>query len=587
MVKPLLSWLGHRTGVPDAVRHALDAPVPGGARWRYVLGSALAACFGIEAFTGLLLMLDYSPSSASAWGSVYYIQYQTGAGWFLRGLHRFGSYAMVVLLVFHLLQVVIAGAYRAPREANWWVGVVLMLLTLGLGLTGNMLPWDQHGYWAAVVETVIAGGAPLIGPSIQRLAVGGPGIGNLTLTRMYGLHIGLLPTLFILCLMAHAALVRRHGLTPPRVVKDIEPAWPHQVFYRLLAGAVVLGTLVAIVLVNHGAPLEAPADPSGDDYPARPEWYFLWLFRLLKYFPGEREIIATVIVPGAILAVMFLIPLLDKVLPRGLAHFLSCAFVFGVVGGAGYLTYEGWHADAIDSTYQAGRERANRAAARAIQLASDESVGIPPDGASYLLSRDPLHRGGGLFEAKCAGCHAFGGRVPKEQSAADLKGYGSRDWIRGLLEKPDAPAYFGKAANCEGMATWKSASKLSAKELDDVADFVATFASIDPEVSPDDWAAAAKGANHPGRKPFYRECTDCHTMGNLVEREKKTQESPDLFAWGSPRWTARIIKAPGHPSLYGYLAEEQKMPAFGGQLTESDVSALVRYLKGDYIPANP
>ena len=173
------------------------------------------------------------------------------------------------------------------------------------------------------------------------------------------------------------------------------------------------------------------------------------------------------------------------------------------------------------------------------------------------------------------------------QSASDLKGYGTRAWIRGLLEKPDAPAYFGKAANCEGMTTWKGASKLTPKELDAVADFVATFAAIDPEVSPDDWAAEAKAKDHPGRRPFYRECVDCHTMGNLSEREKKTQEAPDLFAWGSPRWTARIIKTPRHPSLYGYLAEEQKMPAFGGQLTESDVTALVRYLRGDYLPARP
>ncbi len=284
---------------------------------------------------------------------------------------------------------------------------------------------------------------------------------------------------------------------------------------------------------------------------------------------------------------LFLIPLLDKVLPRGLAHFLACAIVFGVVGGAGYLTYAGWRADAADPAYRAGRQRAERAAARAVQLAGDDSVGIPPDGASYLLARDPLHRGGGLFEAKCAGCHAFGGKASKDQSAPDLKDYGTRGWIRGLLDKPDAPAYFGKAPACEGMTTWKGASKLTAKDLDDVADFVATFAAIDPETSPDDWAAEAKAKDHPGRKPFYRECVDCHTMGNLVEREKKTQEAPDLFAWGSPRWTARMIKAPGHPSLYGYLLEDQKMPAFGAQLTESDVSALVRYLRGEYIPANP
>jgi ubiquinol-cytochrome c reductase cytochrome b subunit len=451
---------------------------------------------------------------------------------------------------------------------------------MGLGITGNILPWDQHGYWAAKVETVIAGGVPVIGPALQRLAVGGPDLGNLTLTRMYGLHVGLLPLLYGLGLVAQARLARQHGL-------DLRAEQGEGfTFPGLLTWAVALGALAAVVVANGGAPLEAPADPAGDDYPARPEWYFLWLFQLLnQYFHGEREVIATVIVPGATLAVLLLIPLLDKVLPRGFAHFLACALVFGVVGGAGYLTYEGWKRDASDPSYREGLARARAAADRAIQLAGTDSGGVPPEGAAYLLMRDPLHRGGGLFEAKCAGCHAFGGKASAEQSAPDLKGYGTRAWVRGLLENPASPAYYGKSEPCEGMKTWKSASKLTAKQLDDVADFVATFATIDPGTSPTDWAAAAKAADHPGRAPFYRECVDCHTMGNLVEREKKTQESPDLFAWGSPRWTARMIKSPGHPSAYGHLAEEQKMPAFGGQLTESDVAAVIRYLQGDYTPA--
>ncbi len=362
--------------------------------WGYAIGSALTACVVIEAFTGLVLMLAYSPSAASAWGSVHYIHYQVDLGWFVRGLHRFGAYAMIVLVVVHLLQATLAAAYRSPRMVNWWIGLGLMLLTLGLGVTGNILPWDQHGYWAAVVETVIAGGVPVVGPSIQRLAVGGPGYGNLTLTRMYGLHVGILPALFVLGLVMHLRLSRRtrSSLSPiegeGRVdggSEAVSPTGPGRTFFGLAAAAVVLATLVAIVLVNHGAALEAPADPAGDEYPARPEWYFLWLFQLLKYFHGEREVIATVIVPGAIITVLALIPLLDKVLPRGFVHFLASGFVFAVVGGAAYLTYEGWRDDAKDPAYRAGRERAERAAQRAVQLASDDSVGIPPDGASYLL----------------------------------------------------------------------------------------------------------------------------------------------------------------------------------------------------------
>ncbi len=135
----------------------------------------------------------------------------------------------------------------------------------------------------------------------------------------------------------------------------------------------MLGALVAVVVIGHGAPLEAPADPASDDYPARPEWYFLWLFRLLRVFHGEREVIATVIVPGAILSVMALIPLFDKILPRGFAHFLACAVVFGVVGGAGYLTYSGWRGDAADPSYREG-PRAGGASAPTARMQSSSPV---------------------------------------------------------------------------------------------------------------------------------------------------------------------------------------------------------------------
>jgi ubiquinol-cytochrome c reductase cytochrome b subunit len=586
LFRHMASWLDERIGHRNMVQGVLDEPIPGGPRWRYALGSAVMACVVIETVTGLMLMLNYSPSATTAWGSVYYINAQVGLGWFVRGLHRFGAYAMVVLLVFHLIQTTLAAAYRSPREANWWVGVFLLLLTLGFGVTGNILPWDQHGFWAAKVETVIAGGAPVIGPSIERLAVGGTTLGNLTLTRIYGLHVGVLPLCFALLICAHIALIRRHGLTPPRNVLATEPAWPGQAFYRMLVYAAVFAVVAAIVIVNKGTPLSAPADPASEDFPARPEWYFLWLFQMLKYFHGEREVIATVIIPGALMTVLILIPLFDKVLPGKLAHFLACTFVFALVGGAGYLTYLGFQEDARSEAYLKGRKNAEWAASRASQLAGDDSVGIPPEGAAYLLGRDPLYHGGGVFEKKCQGCHSFGDQAATAQSAPNLKGYGTRAWFRGLLEKPDSADYFGKVANSEGMSEWKKRTRLTPQQLDDVADYVATFATIDPETTPDEWAAQDKASEHPGRKSF-QECLKCHTMGDVSEavKNKKEKESPDLFAYNSTRWTARMIRNPNHPKHYGFLEPDQKMPVFAGQLTDDDVTTLIRYLKGDYLPA--
>ena len=180
----------------------------------------------------------------------------------------------------------------------------------------------------------------MLGPYLQKLVVGGTEYGNQTLTRFYGLHVGVLPTLLVLCLAAHIALFRKHGITAPRNAQGMGRFWPEQVFMDTVASVAVLGVLVFLVVAEGGANLDAPADPSSANYPARPEWYFLSLFQMLKYFPGEHEVVGSIVIPTAIMVVLLLLPLLDRVLPGRLAHFLACAFVFALVGGAGYLTVE-------------------------------------------------------------------------------------------------------------------------------------------------------------------------------------------------------------------------------------------------------
>src|SRR5262249_10093050 len=147
--------------------------IPGGARWRYVWGSCLAFVFMIQVVTGILLMTAYSPGDSTAWGSVYFIQYEMDFGWLIRGLHHFGSQTMFVLLALHMLQVVIAGAYLPPREVNWWLGLMLMGIVLALSLTGYLLPWDQKGYYATQVATNLLAEVPGIGEFLQKVIVGG------------------------------------------------------------------------------------------------------------------------------------------------------------------------------------------------------------------------------------------------------------------------------------------------------------------------------------------------------------------------------------------------------------------------------
>src|SRR4051794_10893089 len=189
--------------------------IPGGARWRYVWGSCLAFVFGLQLITGLLLMTSYSPGASTAWSSAYYIQYEMDFGWLIRGLHHFGSQTMVVLLGVHMLQVVIAGAHLPPREVNWWLGLALLGLILGLSLTGYLLPWDQKGYYATQVATNIIGNLPLIGPFVQKVVIGGSEYGHQTLTHFFALHVGVLPPLVVLFVVLHLAAFRRHGVTHP------------------------------------------------------------------------------------------------------------------------------------------------------------------------------------------------------------------------------------------------------------------------------------------------------------------------------------------------------------------------------------
>src|SRR6266850_5363107 len=237
----LLNWLDDRTGYKALLHEALYEHVPGGARWRYVWGSTLVFTFSVQLITGLFLWMAYSPSSQTAWESVYYIQYEMSGGWLLRGLHHYTAQLMNILLVLHLMQVVIDGAYRAPREVNFWFGLILLQLVLGLSLTGYLLPWDQKGFWATKVATNLVAIVPAIGPSLQRVIIGGADYGHHTLTRFFALHAGLIPGMIVALLVGHIYLFRRHGLTAkePRLRPDAA-FWPDQVLKDSVACLAVL-----------------------------------------------------------------------------------------------------------------------------------------------------------------------------------------------------------------------------------------------------------------------------------------------------------------------------------------------------------
>jgi quinol-cytochrome oxidoreductase complex cytochrome b subunit/mono/diheme cytochrome c family protein len=350
----LADFLDDRTGYRALMQEALYERVPGGARWRYVWGSTLVFAFMTQVITGLVLWSSYSASAQTAWESVYYIQHEMTGGWLLRGIHHVMAQAMVVLLALHLMQVVIDGAYRAPREVNFWLGLVLMMLVLGMALTGYLLPWDQKGYWATRVATNLAGLVPLIGPSLQQVVVGGPDYGHHTLTRFFAIHAGFLPATLVLMLVVHLSLFRKHGLCARQpITRPDAMFWPDQVLKDAVAMLAVMAVVLGVILMpalramlegrpivpgELGAELGAPADPSLPYAAARPEWYFLFLFQFLKVFEGwgaSGEFLGAIVVPGLVMGVMFLMPILGR---WQLGHRFNVAFTFALLAGIGLLT---------------------------------------------------------------------------------------------------------------------------------------------------------------------------------------------------------------------------------------------------------
>jgi quinol-cytochrome oxidoreductase complex cytochrome b subunit/mono/diheme cytochrome c family protein len=342
-----LNWLDSRTGIRSLSRAALYEHIPGGARWRYVWGSTLMFAFAVQMVTGFFLWAAYSPSSQTAWESVYYIQNQMWGGAVLRGIHHYTAQTMIILLALHMLQVIIDGAYRAPREVNFWIGIVLLNLVLGTALTGYLLPWDQKGYWSTKVATSLLSVIPYVGEYLQRLVIGGPNYGHHTLTRFFALHAGLLPFLMMVFIAAHVYVFRRHGLRHKLPARAPDTTfWPDQVLRDAVA---CLGVLLFVLILvfrfyiipggeHHiGVELGAPADPSEQFAAARPEWYFLFLFQFLKlpFFAGHAEVYGAVVIPGIIVMLLLLMPIVGR---WRVGHWLNVAFTVLLATGMVLLT---------------------------------------------------------------------------------------------------------------------------------------------------------------------------------------------------------------------------------------------------------
>jgi len=541
MLNNFADWLDERTGWRTLKKTILDRHIPDGVGWPYVLGSACLFIFAMQGLTGVLLAMNYSPSPEHAYNSVRFIEEQVPMGHLIRGMHKWGATLMVVLVFLHMVRTYFMAAYKRPREFTWLVGVGLFFLTLGFGFTGYLLPWDQKAYWATRVGVTISTQVPFLGAFMAKVLKGGDELGTVTLARFFAGHVLVLPALILGMIGAHLFLVVWHGISaPPEKKIDSElPPEPRKAWAKLKewyaakkeAGlpfhpfstgkdtifAAFLLVVLFVLAIYVGAELEAPSDPTDTTYNPRPEWYFLFLFEALKYFPGNLEALAAIVLPGVVAAFLAALPFIDRSPYRTITRrpVLTGAGVLGLAL-IGWLSYAGARAPLTNPQ----------------------------------VKRDPLLvEGRQLYEKlRCGYCHSIRGLGGK--TAPDLarmpRGRDA-EWLTKHLYDPKQMV---------------PGSTMPAFKLleDEAGALVAFMLSLNEAVT---YSVKAP-------QLFTEHCASCHAV-----RGKGGNAGPDLSQVGVYReapWIAAYINDPVS------INHDAAMPAFKGEIQKADMEDLARYL---------
>jgi ubiquinol-cytochrome c reductase cytochrome b subunit len=519
VIRRSLDWLDDRSGWRKVRAVLLDEPLPAGTGWLFTLGSVLLGLLSVQLLTGAFLTLYYAPTPDHAYESVRFIA-SGFPGRLVRGLHHYGASFIVVAVAAHLLRVLALASYKRPRELTWISGVVLLLVILKFALTGYLLPWDQRAYWATVVTINIARLTPFFGDAIATALQGGATIGALTLTRWYAVHVIFLPAVLLLLVGLHLVMMRRQGISGP-VRRQQGPAfrfYPAQAARDVVVVTAVLAVLTAFAW--HGAPpLDAPADPTDATYVPRPEWYFLGLFQLLKYFPGRWEVVGALILPGLALALLALLPWIDRSPHREpRRRRLALLTMIAGVGAVVSLTALGWR---------------------------DRPITIP------AADWSPREIGGRRIAANhgCARCHSEGGMAdPLDQSPT---GRGP-EWLAGHIGDPEmiAPGLREPPATVterEAAAIIAYVNQLSRAPYPGFPANIETASTV-----------------------FARYCVGCHKLNG-----DGGSDGPDLTHAGRKHEIDELRRWIVDPEA---VNPEADMPAFGKRLSKDELEAIAGYL---------
>src|SRR5438034_4307205 len=347
-LQQVLEWLDERLDL-SGLRHFIaekGVPVHAQKVW-YYLGGMTLFLFGVQVFTGILLLLYHRPSAAEAYESVQFIVTKVQFGWLIRNVHSWSANLLIAVAFAHFFSVFFLKSYRKPRELTWVSGILLLFLMLGFGFSGYLLPWNELSFFATKVGTGIAGAVPIIGHFSLRLLRGGDDVTGATLSRFYGLHVAVLPLITTALVAAHLLFVQRQGMSVPLSVErwlrpgeqlPQMPFFPNYILRDVLAWYVVIAVLAALAAF-YPWELGTKADPFAVVPPGiRPEWYFLAMFHTLKLVPshvlgfeGER---LGVVAFGLAAVFLVLVPFLDRRASRGEP---SPAFTIAAVLGLVYL----------------------------------------------------------------------------------------------------------------------------------------------------------------------------------------------------------------------------------------------------------
>jgi ubiquinol-cytochrome c reductase cytochrome b subunit len=420
LTKDLAEWFDHRLQLGTPIREVMEHRVPRNtASWAYVFGSASLTVMILQFITGICLAFVYVPSAAQAWTSLQVLNHQQSFGWFIRALHGWGSNFMVALVLIHMVQVFLFGAYKFPRELTWMVGILLLLMTLGMAFTGQVLRFDQDAYWGLGIGASIMGRVPLIGSPLVHAMLGGPIIAGATLSRFFSIHVFIVPGMLIAFVGVHLLMVLKLGINewpmPGRIVKRATYLQEYHELtqkdgVRFVPDAfrkdLVFSGLIILALVACAA-LFGPFGPKGQPDPTvvqavpLPDYFFLWMYAALALLPPQMETILLLVGPAIAIGFLIALPLFagtgEKSWRRRPVAVLSVLLVIVSLAALTQLgTYAPWspHMDAWSS------------------------APVPP---KLLEGRSALERQGALVlqEKQCRNCHAMGGEGGQRGPALD------------------------------------------------------------------------------------------------------------------------------------------------------------------------